>query len=257
MLPPKPSFRFFKFTDSKGRWYKINKKICSVESLKRYFEHVGIEPTALYASVAYFLNPQKVKGKFKRVTGSITDFMILGTDYLFEIDEDDISDFIKGLEVLKKTGFSNFEVCKTIRGYQCRVCDFQKYVDLNRTNKNSNYYCYIEHKMKIFTKLLKEKGLNFDYKVYDPMRVCRVRGFGLIIPLDVGEFAEGTLALVNLTEPIPPEINVPVKNDDQCQSKLVREKTCFSYGIETSLRRMDDKPHQLSHKTKFGGVTYA
>lgn len=239
ILPPQSGFRIYKYVGRDGVWKKVDRKVLTINGLIHYFNQNNIVPRELYASVGYFLNPHRVKGKFRRVTGSYTDFLFLGSDFLFEIDRKDKAAFTNGLKMLWGIGFRNLELCETKRGYQCRICDFkEQWTDKFSYQIPSNFFHRVEQAMKDFVLTLDASPvpIEFDHNVCDPMRVCRVRGFRLIKPLDVSEF------LSKDKEDVSSSLTLKKNNDPNQPIRPEEGINRLSTGTETVSHRMIDKP---------------
>jgi len=152
--------------------------------------------------------------------------------------------FNKGINLLRMLRLKDFEMCETPRGYQCRVADFTKYLRMLGMEKvhYSRRFQFIEQIMKETAIVLKNGKVKFDYKVCDPMRVCRVRNYPsskltLIRPIDERELEELS---PKLDMQLSDEVNHPMKRE---------EGEVPSFGVKDA--RSTDKP--LPVYTTIGG----
>ena len=177
ILPPLPQFRVFKLKLKNNSWVHVRKKIYNSKQLNDVINKQIIPVTDVFVSIGYFLNPQLIKSKCFKEHGSVSDNLFLGSDFLFEVDNKDKDNFVKGLKELKKIINSEFEICETGRGYQCRCIGLiddlhNKVIHVSHFNRVSFYKNELK---KIANKLA--VSTQFDYNVaIDVWRICRVRG---------------------------------------------------------------------------------
>ncbi len=189
-------FRQYKLRKN-DKWYVIRQKIRSSEQLLQLIE--SYQPTDVYQTVSWWLNPQSLNGKrinlpnyngrnkkqIKEV--KIKHFLsniFLGSDYIMDFDDKDypnrsdgsLSNLGLAKLKLKEIGFKNFLTMRTGRGYQLLVKDFNEWAKkgLRATMPRDREYQY-QRKMNELTKLLLQAKIRWDYKVStDTRRVFRV-----------------------------------------------------------------------------------
>ena len=194
-LLPNSQFRQYKLRKNE-RWFILNKKIRTDKQLLSYL--YIIQPTDVYQSVSYWLNPTRLGGKkfnapeYKGNKGKIKEAhanyflssIFLGSDYIMDFDDKDYKngqeDSRSNLQLaklkLQELGFKKFLTMRTGRGYQLLVMDFNEWAkkDMKAVMPRDREDFYIS-KMRKLTRILLNSKIVWDYKVsVDTRRIFRV-----------------------------------------------------------------------------------
>lgn len=164
VLPPFSQFRVFKYFVKHGNkiyMKTIRRKIRTDLELQQFLSLERGIILDLYYSLALFLDPQRVKSRFRNDAHfKIKDNCFMRMD--FGIDVDDKSDIAPLVNYLYKKGYNSIETVETNRGHQVIVRDwdrdFKKFLD---PRVRENYYF---QKAVNLAWELKEKGFKADWE---------------------------------------------------------------------------------------------
>ena len=192
-----PNSQFRQYKMRKGdKWFILNKKIRRDNQLLEYM--LKIQPTDVYQTVSYWLNPTrlgskkfnspKYTGDKKIIKGAkLSHFLanlFLGSDYIMDSDDKDYTngqdESRSNLQLaklkLQELGFKEFLSLRTGRGYQLLVMDFNEWAkkDMKAVMPRDREEFYLL-KMRKLTKILLDAKIKWDYKVsIDTRRIFRV-----------------------------------------------------------------------------------
>ena len=178
-------FRQYKLRRN-DKWYVIMKKIRSPEQLFNFIEKY--QPTDVYQTVSWWLNPQSLKGKrislpeyngrnkkqikeirIKHFISSI----FLGSDYIMDFDDKDYPNGSEGslsnLKLaklkLEEIDFKDFITMRTGKGYQLLVKDFNEWAKNSKALMPKDKEYHYQRKMSELSKELLHAKIKWDYKV--------------------------------------------------------------------------------------------
>lgn len=113
-LPDNPGWRTWKFKLPGGRFLHIDKRINSIEKFRKYL--VRYTPVKVYHSCSFWLNPTRMRGKYKR-NYKWADTLFLGMELYFDFDVmhyEKVSTFQRVLQEVSTI----YEVMKTKKDYK-------------------------------------------------------------------------------------------------------------------------------------------
>ena len=192
---PNSQFRQYKLRKNE-RWFVLNKKIRTSQQLLEYINKIN--PTDVYQSVSYWLNPTRLgskkfnaptyKGDKTIIKEAHSNYFLssifLGSDYIMDFDDKDYKngqeDSRSNLELaklkLQEIGFKEFLTMRTGRGYQLLVMDFNEWAkkDMKAVMPRDREDFYLV-KMRKLTRMLLASKIRWDYRVsVDTRRIFRV-----------------------------------------------------------------------------------
>ncbi|MHB1764736.1 MAG: hypothetical protein ACYCS1_04255 [Gammaproteobacteria bacterium] len=167
-------------TDKDEQWIKVKSKIYKNYQLKKYLDLIN--PTDVYQSVSWWLNPQDLGARGKRIAGyPILNNFFLGTDYLMDFDLKDYTnrdELFSNINLarmeLKNLGMNKEKLIKTGRGYQLLEEDFNRWANIHVIDPRDREKAY-QAKMSALTDMLLKRRIKWDSDVSrDSRRVFRV-----------------------------------------------------------------------------------
>ena len=175
---PSLNFRHFRFRLEDGSFYKVKRKVRSLEALRKYL--VRMAPLDVYYSTACWLNPELLGS---RVDSDLLKNIMLSCDLAFDIDAG------RELETLEDARRQTVMLTEFLasEGIKIRYCSFSgskgfhvicedPWKDISRENPRERETEAIQKRKCLISKA-KAKGLVFDEKVtVDPRRIIRLPG---------------------------------------------------------------------------------